>query len=407
MITIKMVLDPFFKDVKFNKSLGKKFSRYILDYTHSDKGNLEFFSSNLLGIHPARYTDRQILMLFSDILDVDFLDIKDGLTTVDEINQNFKISSDVFNIVIVYCTHRFLTSSLLKDRERIEYAKITISIFYYRTLAVLVAHGFKFNANKAIVEAAYSNLNNKYLIKKLGSWNKVVQYRVDNIIDGKSKHFRTLTNFDDDSRILYIITDSQGSIKTLFQSYYSEIVKAKDNNEMLISASNTIDDVDGNEILRDKVGGVESDILKLLHLIPEERAFIRVELLSVIGDLNKNANITTVREFLVWISTNYSSGYGSKIEEFIRGILVYSNEYLTTQRSDIKFNDLSTMLITLRNVLVSSRNQDVLFLNNKKLYDKLIKGSKIKINNKNIYSANRTSVALYIILLNFMVNKSV
>ncbi len=401
MITIKSVLDDVFIGTIFDESLGNKVNKYILNYTHTNRDNLEFFSSNLLGVQPVRYTDRQILEFFTDVLDVEYLEIKQELTKVKSINQSFKVTSDVFNITLVYVTHKFLTSRVLKSKLREFYAKVTMSIFFYRTLAVLVAHGFKYNANKAIVEAAFNNLNNKYIIKKLGSWNKVVTFRTDNVLDIKSKHYDTLVSFLPDDKVLYVISDSQGSIKVLFKNYYSEIVKAKDNGDRLISVTNTVIDIEGNDVYKDKVGGTESDILKLLHVLSDKDGFVKRDLLPIIADINKNANITEVREFLVWLSDNYTSKHSKDIEKYLRDVLIYSFEYMRTQRTDVKSNDLPLLLLTLRNVYVSSRNKDPYFLDIKKLGDKLMKSAKLRSRNTNTHTANRTSVQLYLVLLSY------
>lgn len=401
MPAIKEVMDQQLETVKFNNVLVNKIQRYRYDYLTSNPKNLEFFGNNLLGVIPLRYTERQVISYFDDVLEVDFYSISKALKKVESINQDFKVSSDVFNITIMYVMHRLLTSSISKT-SKTQATRDMASIFYYRTLAALISHRFKYNADPAIVSAAYSNLNGKYLIKKLGSWNKVIEFRVDTLLGSSSKFLTDLTKFTDDDRILYAITDSQGSMKVLINNYFSEIVKAKDAGQRINASSSSITDIDGEDVLKDRLGNIETIISRLLTVMTDKDMFIKKDIINVIIDLNKNTNAEQLHNLLTWLQASYVGNYNKAIENVVRGSIVYANDFLTNNRPDIPKKDLSSILLAVRNSLASSRNRDATLKHLKTAIDKMIKKSKIRIVNSSDLSSTRTSLILYLFLMSIL-----
>jgi len=286
--TIKDVFDDYMEFVVFDNKLLKAISKYRLNYLNSNPDTLEFFGGNLLGTVPLRFTDNQVNKFYNDVLDIDRELLVLSLKEVDSINEDYKVSSDDFNLTIMYVIHRFLTSKALNSAKRELGATEASIIFFYRTLAALTASSFKFNARPEIVQAAYSNMSNKFLIKKLGSWNKVIEDRVDNLIGKNSKHIKYLQAFKPDDRILYAITDAQGSIKTLFYNYYSEIVKAYESDEVIKSQSSTMKDVEGKEVIKDKTMSLDGLIDTALADLSRQETYLNYKLIKIILDISNN-----------------------------------------------------------------------------------------------------------------------
>lgn len=398
MTTIKQVLDKHIGHVVFDKKLYRAISKYRYWYLNTSKDTLEFFGSNLLGVVPIRYTDKQIAMFYSEVLDVDFISLSEDLKQVGSINQDFKVSSDVFNITIMYVIHKWMTGSTINKDMKEEAVIVTATIFFYRTLAALIANGFKYNANPAIVQAAYANLTDKFLIKKLGSWNRVISNRVQALVGRDSKHFKTFNSFEPDERILYAITDAQGSIKVLFKNYYNEIVKAKDNEEVIGKDIAMVTDLEGEVVLLDKSRNLESHIEELFKSMTREESFIIKDYIEIVKDLTTNISSDDLTIALKYLTDEYSRHANKDVEEFVREVIVYSFDYLTNVRYDISANDLPKKLIALRNSFVSSRNTDPDFLSMKKLGDKIIRKAKLKRVNKSALTSIRTAIMLYLVL---------
>jgi hypothetical protein len=117
-VTLADVFDEHFKHVKFDSKLARNIYLYQIGYINRNREHLEFFGSNLLGVHVVRFKDSDVLKLFEEVLDVDFLSLSDDLKKVSSINQDYKVSSDVLNLTSMYLIHRFLTSSLIVDAAR-------------------------------------------------------------------------------------------------------------------------------------------------------------------------------------------------------------------------------------------------------------------------------------------------
>jgi hypothetical protein len=69
MITLLDVFDEQFKHVKFDAKLAKAIYTYQISYINSSREYLEFFGSNLLGVHVIRFKDSDVTKFF-DVLDI-------------------------------------------------------------------------------------------------------------------------------------------------------------------------------------------------------------------------------------------------------------------------------------------------------------------------------------------------
>jgi hypothetical protein len=81
-VSLKQLLDEAFKDVKFDVKLAKAINSYQLNYVNRNQEHLEFFGSNLLGVHVIRFKDSDVMRLFDDVLKVDYYDITDNVKDV-------------------------------------------------------------------------------------------------------------------------------------------------------------------------------------------------------------------------------------------------------------------------------------------------------------------------------------
>lgn len=99
---------------------------------------------------------------------------------------------------------------------------------------------------------AYANLSQKYLIKKLGSWNKVMEYRADALLGNESPHLQTFKQFNDDVKVQYAVSDSQGRIREMFKGYYSEFMMVHEEGKSIAVQKSTVMDAEGEESIREK-----------------------------------------------------------------------------------------------------------------------------------------------------------
>lgn len=394
-ITLLEVFDKYFKDTVFNNKLVSDVFRYRLDYLNSKKGYLEFFGGNLLGTVPIHFTDSFILKFFDEVLQIDFYGLSESLKKVEDINQDFKISSDVFNLTLMYVIHSFMIDKGLSEKKKEQGMYNIALLFYYRSLAALISNGFKYTADPSIVQAAYASLNNKFLIKKLGSWNKVMDYRANALIDKSSIHYKNLLTFKEDLSIVYAINDSQGRIRDAFKGYYSSIVNIKDEGLSIAKTSSSMLDIDGEEVLKDKTGSVDSYITYIETILSDRDSFIKKDLVDIVSQVNSNTTSKAVEQVLDKIHENSSDEI---VVEFIKLTIIHGFYLLDTSLNKVNRKDYAAVLISLKGAYMSSRSNDKDLLRLRKLGDKLMKNFTPKNSGKGLISSTRTSVLLYIML---------
>lgn len=398
-VTLSQVFNKHLGNTKFDKRLAKAIYNYQIGYVNSNREYLEFYGSNLLGVHVIRFKDSDVLKLYNDVLNIDYEELNEDIKTVTDINQEFKISSDVFNLTIMYLIHRFMSSPLIDDRNR-HRALIDCSLlFFYRTIAALISYSFKFPADPKAAQAAYSNLSNKYLIKKLGSWHKLVMYRSEQLISKKSIHYKGLLSFKDDLLIVYAINDSQGRIKDVIKNYYSELVKVVQSGERIGVTSSTYLDIEGKESVKEKTVSAERYVSYIQGIISDKHSFIKDDLVNIIARINTNSNVRIIRNTLNWLSDAYSVADTSKdVNEFVSLVIIQTFYLIDNEIRPSSLRNYPMIIGQLKGLYLSSRSTDPDLMRIRELGEKLVRKASDKEYNNSLVMATRTSVILYISL---------
>lgn len=398
-LQLKQVLDECFKEVKFDQKLAKSMYQYQLWYVNKSQEHMEFFGGNLLGVQVIRFKDSDVAKLFDDILKVDYYDINDRIKEVEDIRQDFKISSDTFNLVIMYMIHRFLTSPILSDSQRVRAAYDTGLMFFYRCVAAILSAWFRYPTDPKIAQAAYARLSNKYIIKKLGNWQKVMDYRSKDLIDKKGIHYKNLVTFNNNLSIIYAINDSQGRIKDLIKNYTNEFMKAKEEGSSISTTSSVFLDVEGEETVKEKTKSYENYITYMKTIIVDKHTFIKSDLIGVIAKLNSNTSSRMIRQVLEWIQVNYSDQKNHKLtDDFITKIIFHSFHLIQTQMANQNLRDYPVILVNLKNLYLSTRSTDQDLIDIRNLGEQIINLSSGNKVSNSLMMSTRTALILYITL---------
>jgi len=398
-LTLNDVFSKHFKHVKFDSKLAREVYNYQVGYINSNPEILSFYGSNLLGTHVVRFKDSDVIRFYDVVLDVDFEDLRTDLMSVKSINQDFKISSDTFNLTIMYVIHRFLTSPILTEDKRGRAAYDTALVFFYRSMAAILSDWFRYPADPKIAQAAYSKLNNKFLLKQLGSWHKVMDYRANALVDKGSIHYKKLVLFNDDLSVVYAINDSQGRIKDLLKNYYREFSKVHAEGESVGTRSSTYIDIEGEEVIKEKTKGVEGHVVYMRHVITDQHSFIRDDLVYIINNISSNSSTRTIRNVLLWLSNNYTDNkLHNDIDEFISTIVVHTYHLIQQEIRPTNMRDYPMILGRLKGLYLSSRSTDTELMRIRELGDKLLSMALHKKLNQGLVLSTRTSIILYISL---------
>jgi hypothetical protein len=399
MLNLKDVFDQHFKDVRFNDKLGKKVYKYQVGYVNSNHEHLQFFGSNLLGVHVIRFKDSDVFRWFDEVLHVEFDSLTRDVRKVDTIDHSYKVSGDILNLTLMYVIHRFLTSNEMDNSHRERAAYDTALVFFYRCAAAILSDWFKYPADPKIAQAAYSNLSNKFLIKKLGSWHKVMDYRALDLIDKKSIHYRELLKFTEDGKTVYAINDAQGRIRDLLKNYYTSFENVRVTGGGISSTSSTYIDASGEETTKDKTKSVEAYVSYMRNSLNDKNTFIKDELINVVLKINSNTSFRIVKNTLLWISENNSDiKFVKLIDEFVSLTIVQSMYMIENNMSVKQTRDYPLILVNLKNLYLSTRTTDPEVDKIRELGLTIVK----KANGSNISDAlmlsTRTGIILYLSL---------
>ncbi len=181
------------------------------------------------------------------------------------------------------------------------------------------------------------------------------------------------------------------------KGYYGEFVTTHSDGDNILTTSSTIVDVEGELALKDKIGTVETYITYLKGIVVDKDSFIKNDLLSIITGLNSNTSTRMLRSVLEWLSDNYNnSKYHTDIDEFISKIIIHSF-HLLSQNNITNMRDYPKILVSLKNLYLSTRSTDEDLEEIRSIGEKIILASQDTKPSSSLLMSTRTAVILYII----------
>lgn len=400
MITLLKSFDSTFASLKFDQKLAKQLFLYRQGIITRSRDHMEFFGGNLLGTHTIWFKDAYVNEFFDGILDVPYDVVEENTRKVSTINHTFKISGDIMNLTLMYLIHAAMNSTYLSEKQRENAAHDLAMIFFYRCLCIIISDQFNFKADPKVAQQAYANLSMKFLIKKLGTWNRVIDYRAKALVNKKeSIHWKALYAFNDDSDIVYAINDSQGRIKGIVKEYYSELVNvAQGGNSVGITKSVGID-MEGDEALREKSPGPEVYVLYLRSILLDKPTFIRDDVLDVVARTNSNTSKRSVREVLEWMSdASMDAEVFKEVNDFLSRTMVLCAYYMDTDIDYRRRDDYPYVLKKLKDLFLSTRSIDPDLLVVRKQGQVIVQTALGNISGS-LMKSTRTAVILYLCLV--------
>jgi hypothetical protein len=386
-----------FNHVKFDGRLADRLYKFQIGYINQNSEHLEFFGGNLLGVQVVRFKDSDLKRFYEEVLDVDLSILTEDIRSLDTIDHSHKVASDILNLTCMYLIHGFLRSNLVNEVKKKRATYDVAVIFFCRCLAALLSHYFKYPADPHVAQMTYANLSNKYLIKKLGSWHAVVDYRSKEMTGKESIHLSNLYKFSDDSTITYAISDGQGRIRDMIKNYYAEFALVLESGGRINSTGGTYFDADGEETLRDKTRSVESDVQYMLQILSDRNSFIKHDLVQVIVGINKNTSAKMLNSVLQLVHDGSMNEYSSLMQDFVQRVVIYSYHLLNQSQIE-NMRDYPKILTNLKNLYLSTRSTDIELLKIRDMGAKIVKLSSKSKFSESLMMATRTSLILYICL---------
>ena len=259
-------------------------------------------NSPLIGVYPFVFTSEDRLRLFS-LFGYDENIVKKCISNISSIPSEFKVVSDPFNLFLVWILYNvFICKSLTKSLKNQTLMQFGL-YFSYKLFGSLITHYFPHKADEEYMTMVIEDISMKFDIKQYGTWKKIIEKRIEDLIlSSKSIHNSILTNFNNDQKILYFVSDFQtrirNQVKQISNVYYDYVEK----NRKIESTQLTIT-VDQKKIINEPENTYGLAIYVILNHI--KFGNIDHKLLLLVNSLFKTLNKTLVTRTLNMIHIAY------------------------------------------------------------------------------------------------------
>jgi hypothetical protein len=386
--------------IVFDRALLKKMCEIEAGFVNKKQEHIEFFGGNTTGVQVVRFTDQDRDRIFIDLLEVDEKTLEDRIHDLPDINPEYKVSSNIFNIACVWIMYGFENSKHL-DKDQKEEGKIRVALYLnYKVLTSILFRFFKYPANPETAQATYAQLSYRFLLKAKGSWAATLRSRSEDTVRSTSIWYHVIQKLDDDYEVVKMLNDVQGRIKDIIKNIYSVFIKVHEQGSKIAMSSSQVE-TDGELILKDHTRGKGLYLRYIKTIIPDKNSFYKAELFEVICSVVPTSPEHMLKNSLTWISGNYGHMKDNWVEETIEDIMEHALQYLSENKSLLKHKeDIGSILLKLRGTYTSSRANDEKLLLIKQRIEKLVK---LATNSKNdsVVAAVRTAFCLYVILRSF------
>ena len=379
------------KKIRLNEAFLSKVTQFRVEYLIK---NSEFFSQPLTGTVNLYFKTVEVSHFFEEVCEVDELTFQKTLKGIPNINQNFKVTSDHFNILIMLLAHR-AKSTAGKVGERL--AKELLLIFSYRTLSALVSDRFsKYLAKEEEAYATYEKLSNKFILKKLKSWAAYCNYRADHMLDMKTPSGKRLTKPKGGDDFLTLISGLQTAIASTFNAIFSVHMNELENNNSVERKSSTTTEF-GSDVTVDSSSGEFNKINDVMNILPYGD-FINNDILDIVDRMMKNMSIPAFKKILSGLQKGAISKDSAYYESYIRDSLIWMIKYLRDNRTKYNDKDLHSTILYLRGGISASRTNDEALLSFREIGIDLVKNLSGK-KDRQLVMALRNSLSVYLYLI--------
>ena len=391
---IKDVFAKHLAGTKYDNNLYKKIRDFRVGWATKSGEYIEFLGSNLLGVHEVRFSSRDEGMFFNDVLGIDQNELKADIYSVPGINPSWKVSSNPLYQTIMYIMHQYLvTNNLGKKTE--EVVKELYFIFAYKAMSSLISHSFKHAAKESVAKSTYERLTNRYMIKRLGSWQKVFEHRALDFIPPNGLHVKELKKLNTENSIL-ITNDTQVRLRDMFKNIYSVMIDVIDEDKLVTNTSLNTKDNDGDGGgLRDVTEGTDSYVNNVYDVLNKPNDFVKEDVITIISAVLPNVDPDILKKTLYYISNNIKEGTK---EDFLKSTIIYNMTYINQKGYNNNYMDnIMDILYLIKSYWNSSRVSEKGIPKTKKLISKIV----IKSTNKKtkwLITSLTVAVVMYVFL---------
>lgn len=377
-------------------NLIKRLRLYESAFVTKNSDHIEFFGGKLLGVNPVKFLPSDRMRWFEEIILADEVHLEQELRALPTVNEDWIVSSDTMNLSCAWLTHAIYVSPKLTPELKHQGMISVMLVLQYKFLTSRLHQHFRYPADRAVAEATYAALSEKFLIKRYESWAALFRGRAEDIIAKDSPHYETIVKMKDDDGVIYLLNDVQGRIRDMLKNIYDVFLRVHNSGQRINSAS-SVSEHDGEKILKDRTATLTAYTRYLNEIVTDKHSFIRPELVSVIEKLVHTAPPKIFNETLNWISDQYRKNGAGVIEQVLNETLIHSFAYLDEHRQYIRGNPhLPDLLTHLKGIYGSSRSTDPTLMQLRERAEKVVT---MATGNKNasVVASVRTALLLYLV----------
>lgn len=391
---VKEIFDQMVGDLVIDQHWLRDLRKYVLGFTSRNNDHVEFFGSPYLGTHRIVFKTSDRTDWFRDIIDIDDVRLRDELIKCKWINKDFFVSSDPFNLSVVYLMHRVQISNLSKQQKDEALINL-VMMFHYRALTSIMNHYYVYLVRKAVAETAYNALSLKFDIKRYGSWTALFKARAEFIIDSKTGiHYNTFTKMDDDKKIVYMVNDMESRLKGVINDYTKVLYSIKDNVD-LVQTDDGMVLLDGKLVVKDIQKNVNKKHTYIETLLTNQGSFYNETLADyAIKGMDRTPS-DKFKQLLRDFPGQYNNKKGEKYRQFVTDTITHLFEYLSD--NNIRESDVRNVVIKIKGAYTSNKSTNPLLFKLRDNGDDLVKVM-TGIRTRATVSSIRTSLMLYIVI---------
>jgi len=388
---LRKAFDDAFKNVQFDKRLATRIRLYVSG-VFGREGNVEWFGSNLLGVHTIRFFDSDRNKLFDQVLEVDEDYLQATIDQTKTINGEWAVAGDTFNLAVTYLVHRLIPK--FSDKDLYNAAVDIVKLLQFKFYSSIYYHFFPKPVDMPAAEAAYSQLSLKFDIRRMGNWGQHVTERAEYFVSRESPHYNEVKAFNTPDLLIRFITDLNTRTKQTVKDYYAVLDRVRRENSRVVSQSSKID-LDGETIIRDKVTALNTAKQTLFDASWDINNFYKDELARVALEMVPKASPVAMKTVLLYIASQPLGPKRNEVEQIMADALAHAFDLIVSNR--INFKDVAFLLNRMRALYQSSKTTNEYVLSLRERIEKLVK-KQTHLTNGAALAAVRNALLLYFLI---------
>lgn len=396
--TYKSLFDAF-SEAADNVVGDERLAKRIINFAHylrtKNSDHINWFGGNLLGVDRIKFLTVDNDRWFDEVLQVDEAYLRDCVSSVPSINEDWVVSSDVFNLSTVWVLHRLVTAST--QSKLIKQAQIEVGVILQFKYYTSIWYNFfdRSPVDKAAAEATYQSLSLKFRLRQLGSWGALLEYQAERLVDPHGTRARTLRTFSEDKDVLVIVTDINTRCRAVVKDMYAPLDAVRSGNTRINTTGSTMITVDGDKIIKDTNNFYNTASFYLKDAASNPTNFVRADLLQLVMDLMPTANETAVVECLQAMANAPEGKARNEVNWILDTTLQHAFEYIASNR--IKTSDAGQILTKMRAIYTAPKTTGEVLVELRSVVEKFAKKNCF-LNSSSAIASVRTALLLYILV---------